>query len=139
MAPQVDEDQVAHGLCRGSHAAQRAPSGPETDRTVGESAAILRLSADSRSGRASEAWSALSEPHVIVGSHLRATPEGHVVLHLSGSGLATVTLRSARAITTRWLGCGRPRVVRIGMRRVRIPAAIEILVVFPAPLGPSRP
>ena len=60
----------------------------------------------------------MSAPHIIVGNHLRATPDGEVVLYLSGSGLATVALRSARTITPRWLGSPRPRVVKFGMRRV---------------------
>ena len=62
--------------------------------------------------------STMTEPRLILGSHLRATPDGRVVVRASGSGLATVTLRSARTITTRWLGRGRPRVVRFGMQRV---------------------
>ncbi|HEX6020347.1 MAG TPA: hypothetical protein VFZ00_00030 [Solirubrobacter sp.] len=62
----------------------------------------------------------MSDAHVIIGGHLRATPDGHVALHLSGSGLATVTLRSARTITPRWLGSGRPRIVRFAMRRVAL-------------------
>jgi hypothetical protein len=52
------------------------------------------------------------------------------VLHVSGSGLATVTLRSARTITTRWLGRGRPRVVTFGMRRLALrPDAVETVTL----------
>ena len=71
----------------------------------------------------------MSEPaHIVVGSHLRATPDGGVTLHVAGSGLATVTLRSARPITPRWLGSGRPRNVRLGMRRVALsPDAVTTL------------
>ena len=38
----------------------------------------------------------MSQARILVGEHLRATPDGRVVLRLSGSGRATVTLRSAR-------------------------------------------
>jgi hypothetical protein len=62
----------------------------------------------------------MTAPRIITGRHLRATPEGEVVLYVAGSGLATVTLRSARPITLRWLGSGRPRNVRLGMRRVAL-------------------
>jgi hypothetical protein len=62
----------------------------------------------------------MSTSHIVVASHLRATPGGEVVVHVAGSGLATVTLRSARPITPRWLGSGRPRNVRLGMRRVAL-------------------
>jgi hypothetical protein len=57
---------------------------------------------------------------IIASNHLRSTPEGRVTLRLRGSGLATVTLRSARPITPRWLGSGRPRLVALGMRRVAL-------------------
>ena len=60
----------------------------------------------------------MNEAHIIVTKHLRASPDGEVVLAVSGSGLATVTLRSARPIAPRWLGRGRPRLVVLGMRRV---------------------
>ena len=56
----------------------------------------------------------MSEPRLIVGDHLRATPDGRVVLRLTGRGMATVTLRAARPITPRWLGSARPRLVRFG-------------------------
>ena len=56
----------------------------------------------------------MSEPRLIVGDHLRATPGGRVVLRLTGCGPATVTLRAARPITPRWLGSARPRLVRFG-------------------------
>ena len=72
----------------------------------------------------------MSEPHIIVGNHLRAMPDGQVVLHLSGSGLATVTLRSARTITPRWLGSARPRIVRLGMRRVALRPDAVTTVTF---------
>jgi hypothetical protein len=66
--------------------------------------------------------------HIVVGSHLRATPDGDVVLHVAGDGLATVTLRSARPITPRWLGSGRTRNVRLGMRRIALsPDAVTTL------------
>jgi hypothetical protein len=62
----------------------------------------------------------MTPPRIVAGSHLRATPDGEVVLHVAGSGLATVTLRSARPITPRWLAGSRPRNVRLGMRRVAL-------------------
>jgi hypothetical protein len=61
----------------------------------------------------------MSEPTRIVSrNHLRATPDGKVELRVSGCGPAVVTLRSARALGPRWLGGGRPRIVRLGRARM---------------------
>lgn len=91
---------------------------PRARVSPGHPAAILRVTADARSRVADHASGIVSQARIIVGNHLRATPEGRVVLRLSGSGPATVTLRSARPITPRWLGSTRPRVVRLGMSQV---------------------
>jgi hypothetical protein len=70
----------------------------------------------------------MTAPRIITGRHLRATPEGDVVLSVAGSGLGTVTLRSARPITPRWLAGSRPRNVRLGMRRIALaPGAVTEL------------
>jgi acyl-coenzyme A thioesterase PaaI-like protein len=56
-------------------------------------------------------------------SHLRATADGHVTIELAGpvtgpARAATLALTSARRISTRWLGSGRPRVVTFGAAHV---------------------
>jgi hypothetical protein len=60
----------------------------------------------------------MSDARILVGDHLRATADGRIVLWLSGSGPATVTVRPARPITPRWSGSARSRSVRLGMREV---------------------
>jgi hypothetical protein len=57
--------------------------------------------------------------------HVRATAAGEIVLTLYGPGgcRATVTLKSARRIPSRWLERGRSRVVTLARRRVTLPAS----------------
>jgi len=67
---------------------------------------------------------------LIAGNHLRATPDGRVVVRVRGSGPATVTLRSARPIAPRWLSGRRARNVRLGVRRIALERGADTTVTF---------
>ena len=72
----------------------------------------------------------MNEVRIIVGEHLRTTPDGRLVLRLSGSGPATVTLRSSRPVPPRWLGSARPRPVQFGMRKIDLrPEAVTTVIL----------
>lgn len=68
---------------------------------------------------------------ILAGPHLRATPDGHVLLRIrGGAGPATVTLSSARPLTPRWLGGVRARVVRLGQRDVPLRRGVVTTVTL---------
>jgi hypothetical protein len=73
----------------------------------------------------------IAEPHLLVGSHARATPDGSIAFTLRAppGALCSVTLRSARQIPSRWLGRA-PRRVRLGTRTFTMPAAGEATVTI---------
>ncbi len=63
-------------------------------------------------------------------AHVRATPTGEVVIGVRGGGRATVSLRSAWRIPSRWLGGARPRIVRFGQRDVDLRPGTTTDVTF---------
>jgi hypothetical protein len=74
----------------------------------------------------------MSEPTRIVSrNHLRATQDGEIDLRVSGCGPAVVTLRSARGLGPRWLGGGRPRIVRFGSARLLLTCGRVTTVTLP--------
>ena len=67
--------------------------------------------------------------------HLGVTAEGEVALTLSGPGgsRGTVTLKSERRISSRWLESGRPRVVTLARRPFTLPAGGRTELVLRLP------
>jgi hypothetical protein len=72
---------------------------------------------------------------IVTGRHLGATAEGEVSLTLAGPAgcRGTVTLRSERRISSRWLERGRPRVVTLARRAFELPASGRAKVVLHLP------
>ena len=72
---------------------------------------------------------------IATGRHLGATADGEVSLTLSGpaGSSGTVTLKSERRISSRWLERGRPRVVTLARRTFALPAAGRAEVVLRLP------
>ena len=67
---------------------------------------------------------------IVSRNHLRAPPDGKVDLRVSGCGPAVVTLRSARSLGSRWLGGGRPRIVRFGSARLSLTCGVVTTVTL---------
>ena len=69
-------------------------------------------------------------PLVIGDPHLHATADGHVIVRVRGDGPAVVTIRSARPLTSRWLGGTRARLVRLGEQRLSLPSTGTTTIAF---------
>src|SRR5689334_19300204 len=91
-----------------------------------------RAHGTSRMGVMAPASAAL--PVLRIAPHVRATEAGEIVcvLRATPGARCTVTLRSARRLSSRWLG-GPPRLVRLGVRTLTMPAAGEARVTIRLP------